>query len=75
MHVMAQMGVESVDELFVSRRDNQPFVVFFGKDIIHHEGVDIIGYEQTGVNGVRVVGFRGGYVRMWDDQQVAALEK
>ena len=53
--------VASADELLVSPRDNQLYVIVYGKpDPKMAPGV--IVYEQTGQDGVRKVGFNLGYV-------------
>lgn len=66
------MEIESVDSLFVSKRDNQPYVILYGK---RPSGVDssVVGYEQEGVDGKRLVGFKIGEVRELDEQEFRAL--
>lgn len=59
------LNVGSVDELFVSDRDGQPLVVSYGQPAA---GVDraVVVYEQTGKDGVRLVGNRSGQVQELD---------
>jgi len=54
------LGVSSVDELFVSDRDGQPLVILYGPRLKNSHGV--IAYEQTGKDGVRLVGTSNGQV-------------
>jgi hypothetical protein len=54
-----QMKVDSFDELFVSDRDGKPLVVVYGSPL---KDSDVLVYEQTGVNGKRLVGHRIGMV-------------
>jgi hypothetical protein len=66
-------GVSNVEELFVSERDGQPYVIFYSQ---RPEGVanDLVGYEQTGVDGRRYVGYGLGVVgEEVDEQQFAEL--
>jgi hypothetical protein len=65
-------GVASVHELFISERDGQPFVIFYGQ---RPSGVaaDVVGYEQTGVDGKRYVGFGLGIVEEADEQRLNEL--
>src|SRR3954449_5781960 len=59
--ILAAGNVTSVDELFVSERDSQPYVIFYGGQ---PKGVanDLIGYERTGAGGKRYVGYGLGIV-------------
>ena len=66
MDHLSDSGIGSVDEVFVSERDGQPYTVLFGKDVIEHDGRVMIAYEQTGVEGKRLVAFRGGIEEMDD---------
>ena len=66
------LDFESPEELFVSERDGQPYVIFYGK---RPAGVnpEVIGYEQEGVGGKRMVGFRIGEVREVDEEEFRTL--
>ncbi|MBA3484608.1 MAG: hypothetical protein H0T51_22620 [Pirellulales bacterium] len=64
------LKVESLDELFVSERDGQPMVVAYGPSPF---GVDVVAYEQTGVNGMRQVGHKIGMVEEVDEARFREL--
>jgi hypothetical protein len=70
--IKAASGVASVDELFLSERDGQPYVIFYGR---RPPGVsaDLVGYEQTGVDGKRYVGFGLGVVEEVDETRFNEL--
>lgn len=62
------MGIDpaNVDAIFVSERDNQPFVIRY--QVGGGRGsVDPVVFEQTGVGGKKQVGFTGGKVEEVDD--------
>lgn len=63
------LGVDSVDELFVSDRDGQPLVVDYGQT--SPQGVVV--YEQVGKDGVRLVGFTSGQIEEADAAKFAQL--
>ena len=64
--VLERLEIASFDELLISERDGQPFVVLYGKP---PKGVrpDIIAYEQTGIDGKRLVGFSLGNIEEVDE--------
>jgi hypothetical protein len=64
------LKVNSVDELFVSERDGQPFVVVYGQQ---PPGYDVVAYEQTGVDGYRQVGHKIGMVEDADEAKFREL--
>jgi hypothetical protein len=66
------MKVSSVDQLFVSERDGQPFVVLYGP-LPQTQGSDVIAYEQTGVDGKRMVGHKIGMVEEVDEARFREL--
>lgn len=70
--VLQRMKIAKVDDLLVSERDGQSFVVVYGK---RPEGVrrDVVAYEQTGVDGVRQVGFSLGMIEEVDAQEFSEL--
>jgi len=70
--LLKNAGVSTVDELFVSERDAQPYVLFFGEETNQFEG-GIMGYERQGVDGQRIVGYRGGYVNVLDEARFQEL--
>ncbi len=59
-------GIASVDELFVSERDNQPLVVLFGKNTITKDYMEIVVHEATGVDGKIMVGYSSGETELID---------
>jgi hypothetical protein len=65
------LGVGNIDELFVSDRDGLPIVIVYGKD--KGKTPDVVAYEQTGVEGVRLVGNRAGQVTEVDAAEFAKL--
>jgi hypothetical protein len=66
------LHVGSADELFVSERDGKHFIVLYGEP---PKGAsrDVIAYEQTGVDGNRLVGYSLGIMQEVDEQQLARL--
>jgi hypothetical protein len=65
---LQSMKVASIDELFVSERDGQPFVIVYGSS---PQGV--AAYEQTGIDGKRQVGFKLGNIEEVDEARFAEL--
>lgn len=63
------LGVDSVDELFVSDRDGQPLVVDYGQT----SAQGVVVYEQVGKDGVRLVGFTSGQIEEADAAEFAQL--
>jgi len=62
---LTELGIEDVDKVFISPRDNQPFVV------IPKSGPGpgrLIAHEQTGVKGKRYVAAGQGSVREVTDE-------
>jgi len=66
--VLKRAGVRSVDDMLVSPRDSQPFVIAYGKAARRLLDEGVVAYEQTGVSGRRLVGFALGYVQELDQQ-------
>ena len=46
---LTNLGVENVDDIFISTRDNEPYVVVYGKQ------KRIVAYEKVGVAGKRFI--------------------
>jgi hypothetical protein len=69
--ILDQYKVPSVDALFTSSRDKQPIVVLYGKDFERYqtESGAIIAYETGGVDGSRLVAFKGGSIELMTDEQ------
>lgn len=70
--VLERLEIAGVDELFLSERDGQPFVVLYGRK---PQGVrrDVVAYEQTGVDGIRHVGFDLGMIEDVDEEKFREL--
>ena len=66
------LKIANVDELFVSERDGQPFVVLYGRRP-PEVAPDLVAYERTGVAGKRYVGYSLGVVQEVDEQRFAEL--
>jgi hypothetical protein len=50
---MANIDPKAIDDVFVSERDKQPFVIVYGTSISRLSGdsKEVLAYEKTGVNG------------------------
>jgi hypothetical protein len=68
----AGANITSTDELFISERDGQPYIVFYGT---RPKGVgnDVLAFEQLGVGGKRYVGYGLGFVEELDEQRFSEL--
>jgi hypothetical protein len=64
------LNVDSIDDLFISERDGQPLVVRY---LQLPTGSDVVVYEQTGMDGKRLVGHKIGMIEELDDAQFSAL--
>jgi hypothetical protein len=52
----------TIDEVMTSPRSGEPFVMVYGKPPIQSKGMSYIGYENSPVDGKRlVIGLRGMY--------------
>lgn len=71
--VLKLAGVSTVDELFVSPRDNEPHVVLYGNEAAKLIRRGVVTHEKTGVNGRRLVGHRMGFVDELDDAEFRTL--
>ena len=69
---LAAAEVQSMEELFTSENDGQPFTIFYGPP---KKGVaaGLIVFEQQGTNGERYVGYTKGIVEKVDEQQFDTL--
>ena len=72
---LKSLGVESVDAVFVSPRDNQPYVVKYGEPVgmPGPQGFPVVAHEQTGVGGKRYVAFAMGDVQLVDEERFKQL--
>jgi|GEM_PF-6185063 len=62
----------SLESLFVSPRDGQPHV-FITQDNWKQGQLDLVGYEQLGLEGMRYVGDRTGAVWQVDEAEFSTL--
>ena len=72
--VLASNGIDPAvgDALFVSDRDQEPFVVIYGQGIgaISGKSKQVIAHEKTGVRGTKLVTFVSGKVESADEAQL-----
>ena len=63
--ILDQFKITDVASIYKSPRDGKPYVLLVGKDYDKYQTDEgsVIAYEQTGVEGVRLVVFRGGEVK------------
>src|SRR5436190_1123516 len=67
-----------VDELFVSQRDHEPFVVLYNQKVgmpDPNTGAPVIAYEKTGVSGKRMVARSTTAVEEVDEAKFKELVK
>ncbi len=70
---LADIDATKLDELFVSERDGEPFVVRYGVDtIIRGPSLPVI-FESLGVDGTRQVGFCNGSMKEVDNEEYDRL--
>jgi hypothetical protein len=67
--ILKQFGTDS-EKVFVSERDGQPYVIFYGKSV---PPSGVIAYEQNGVGGQRVVAYPFGSVGLVDETKFQQL--
>jgi len=72
---MAGVDPKSIDDTFVSLRDNEPFVVLWGVGISQLSGksAPLIAYEKTGVNGKRLVAYANTKLEHVDEERFQEL--
>ena len=58
---LESFGATEIDDLFVSPRDGEPYVVVYGKK------AEVVAYEQTGADGMRFVAYDIGAVEEIDE--------
>jgi len=66
----------NVDASFVSQRDNEPFVVMYGKSVgkISGDSKHVIAHEKTGKNGRRLVVFTSTKVDIVNEAELEKLK-
>lgn len=62
-----------LDELFVSERDDEPFVVRYGVNTVIRGPALAVIFESTGVDGMRQVGFCNGSMKEVDKDEYDRL--
>jgi hypothetical protein len=71
-HYLGELGEKGTpDEFLISRRDGQPFVIFYGNTIQTEGGNVILAYEKEGKEGKRFVLTLGGSVMAITDEEFA----
>ena len=67
-------NVDSVDELLISPRDEQPFVVVYGKKLVSKDSPNTpwAAYEQTGVDGKRLAAQVRGVLEEYTPDEFSA---
>jgi hypothetical protein len=72
---LAAMQIANIDEILVSPRDNQPYVVRYGLQagVPSPTGSPVVAYEQSGVGGRRYVAYQLGGVEEIDESRFRQL--
>ena len=67
---------DNIDAAFMSERDQEPFVVFYGQGIgsVSGHSAPLVAHEKTGKNGRRLVAFANGKVDLVDDARLEELK-
>ena len=71
--LLEKAGASDIEQLFISERDNQPLVLLFNSQRQPLAAAGIIGHEQVGVDGRRLVAYRFGNVEELDEAQFNTL--
>lgn len=74
-YTLNRWKVDSVDDLLVSKRDNQPLVLMLEKSKLTHNGEKIIAHETTGVDGTRMVALASGGAELLTAEEFTAAKK
>lgn len=64
---LTSLGVETIDDMFVSTRDKEPYVVIYGKPS------KVVAYEAVGVNGKRFIAGDIGDTREVTEEEFQTL--
>jgi hypothetical protein len=72
---LARGGIDPtmIDDLFVSERDGEPFVIRYGVNTVVFGPPLPVIFESTGVDGMRQVGFCNGLMQEVDDAEYDRL--
>jgi hypothetical protein len=68
--LLAVMGIDDVDAIFVSPRDSQPYVVAYATA---NASGPILAYERDGADGKRLVSTREGAVQELEEAEFQRL--
>jgi hypothetical protein len=76
---LASNGIDpqSIDStLFVSERDQEPFVILYGLTItrVSADSAPLVAHEKTGKNGKRLAALANGTVKLVDESGLEALK-
>lgn len=74
-YTLNRLEVDNVDELLVSKRDNQPLVLMLEGSKLTHNGAKIIAHETTGANGSRMVALDNGGALLLNEEEFNAAKK
>jgi hypothetical protein len=66
---------EDVESIFVSSRDNQPFVIKYNLNLAPGGETRAVAWETTGENGRRYVALSMGYVEEYDEETFKQYNK
>ena len=66
-------AAENLEKLFISTRDGQPLVIFYGKISDPQLQGSVVGHEEVGIDGKRCVGMRYGTVQLVDQKEFEQL--
>ncbi len=67
------IDASKLDELFVSERDGEPFVIRYGVNTVIRGPALPVVFETTGVDGMRQVGFTNGPMKEVDNDEYDRL--
>lgn len=70
---LANIDPSKLDELFVSERDGEPFVIRYGVNTVIRGPSKPVIFEATGVDGMRQVGFFNGPMEEVDAEEYERL--
>ncbi len=67
---LSAWSISDIDQAFTSERDNQPYVILYGKQAARGK---LIGSEKSGKDGKRMVAQKTGQVELADEAQFQKL--
>jgi hypothetical protein len=72
-HRLKGVDMSELDALFDSTRDDQPLVFVYGRNVDPRRQSNVIGHEQSAVDGKRTVGYRDGTSELVDESRFAEM--